>query len=217
MAYDPSYADAIASIESGGKYGLLGPVTKSGDRAYGKYQVMGDNIGPWSKEVLGVELTPQQFLANPQYQDAVFQGKFGQYVDKYGQEGAAQAWFGGPGAVGKLERKDQLGTSVGDYGKRFMSALGPQAPALGNAPQAAPAQAPLSLAPPQQQPSVLAQLASLAPTQQQQAQPAQPYQAPQAPVLNAPQMQQIAHRINLAQAFSKIPLPQGYRGFTYGS
>src|SRR5512139_1042991 len=123
MAYDPSYADAIAGIESGGRYDLLGPVTKSGDRAYGKYQVMGNNVGPWTKEVLGKEYTPTQFVADPKAQDAVFQAKFGQYVDKYGAEGAAQAWFGGPGAVGKTDRKDQLGTSVGSYGQRFMASL----------------------------------------------------------------------------------------------
>lgn len=124
----PNYASAISSIESGGNYSILGPETK-GDRAYGKYQVMGANIGPWSKEVLGFEVTPQQFLGNPQIQDAVFQGKFGQYVDKYGPEGAAQAWFAGPGGVGKTDRRDVLGTSVGAYGQKFMKALGaPEAP-----------------------------------------------------------------------------------------
>src|SRR5689334_16938911 len=126
MAFVPAWADSISAIESGGNYGILGPVTKSGDRAYGKYQVMGNNIGPWSEEILGKKLSPQEFLADPAAQDAVFQGKFGQYAEKYGPEGAAQAWFGGPGSVGKLDRKDQLGTSVGDYSKRFMAGLGPQ-------------------------------------------------------------------------------------------
>src|SRR5512139_3921063 len=129
MPFDPSYADAIAGIESGGRYDLLGPVTKSGDRAYGKYQVMGNNVGPWTKEVLGKEYTPAQFVADPKAQDAVFQAKFSQYAEKYGPEGAAQAWFAGPGGVGKADRKDQLGTSVGSYGQRFMASLGqPSAP-----------------------------------------------------------------------------------------
>lgn len=128
----PNYAAAISSIESGGAadpYTTMGPVTKSGDQAYGKFQIMGQNIGPWSKEILGREVTPQEFLANPQIQDAIFQGKFQQYVDRFGPEGAAQAWFAGPGGVGKLDRKDVLGTSVGAYGQRFMKALGaPQPP-----------------------------------------------------------------------------------------
>lgn len=129
----PRYADAISGIESGGNYGALGPETK-GDRAYGKFQIMGNNIPQWSQEALGQPLTPEQFLASPQAQDAVFQFKFGQYVNKYGPEGAAQAWFGGPGAVGQVNRKDVLGTTVGSYGQRFMAGLGqpqdaPQQPA----------------------------------------------------------------------------------------
>ncbi len=134
---DPSYADAISSIESGGKYDILGPKTNSGDQAYGKYQIMGANIPQWSKEIIGQELTPQQFLASPQAQDAIFQGKFGQYVDKYGPEGAAQAWIGGPGGVGKLDRKDSLGTSIGAYGQKFMANLGSTG-GQNNAPTASP-------------------------------------------------------------------------------
>src|SRR5688572_5101731 len=95
MTFDPAWANAISSIESGGRYGILGPPTRNGDRAYGKYQVMGNNVGPWTKEVLGQSLTPQQFLANPQAQEAVFRAKFGQYAQKHGPEGAAKAWFAG--------------------------------------------------------------------------------------------------------------------------
>ncbi len=141
MAFNPVWADAIAKIESGGNYGILGPVTKSGDRAYGKYQVMGNNVPVWTKEILGKSLTPQEFLASPEAQDAVFQGKFGQYAEKYGPEGAAQAWFGGPGAVGQTDRKDQLGTSVGKYGQMFMAGIGDTSalpPSTGQAPSLEP-------------------------------------------------------------------------------
>lgn len=51
----PDYRGAISNIESGGKYDALGPVTQAGDRAYGRYQVMGQNIPAWTKEVLGQE------------------------------------------------------------------------------------------------------------------------------------------------------------------
>ncbi len=130
----PDFSSAISGIESGGNYGLLGPTTKTGDRAYGKYQVMGENVGPWSKEILGVSLTPQQFLQNPQAQDAVFQAKFGQYAQKYGPEGAARAWFAGERGMNNPSAKDQLGTSVADYARRFNTAMGapisgPQNPA----------------------------------------------------------------------------------------
>lgn len=117
------YRDAIASIESGGRYNAMGPRTRTGDRAYGKYQMMGNNIPAWTKAALGQSLSPDEFLRDPKAQDATFDHIFGGYVDKYGEENAAQAWFGGPGSIGKGGRKDQLGTSVNSYGKRFMSAL----------------------------------------------------------------------------------------------
>lgn len=121
-----SYRDAIASIESAGSgdYGAVGPRHPKMGRALGRYQVMESNIGPWSMEALGREVTPDEFMADPAIQDAIFDSQFGKYVQKYGPEGAAQAWFGGEGGVGKLGRKDVLGTSIGGYGKKFLNALG---------------------------------------------------------------------------------------------
>lgn len=111
---------AIASIESAGSggYAAVGPKTKKGDRAYGKYQVMGANIPQWTKEVLGRSLTPKEFLSNPAAQDAVFEAKFGANMEKYGPEGAARAWFtGSPTGTGR----DILGTSAAQYTNKFNS------------------------------------------------------------------------------------------------
>ncbi|UIK04912.1 phage tail length tape measure family protein [Neorhizobium galegae] len=122
-----AYRDAIASIESAGSggYSALGPITKNGDRAYGRYQVMGNNIGPWSEAALGQRLSASDFLANPSMQDKVFDHRFGSYVNKYGPSGAAQAWFGGPGSVGKGGNvSDMLGTSGTEYVNKFTNALG---------------------------------------------------------------------------------------------
>lgn len=47
------YAKAIAHVESRGKYDLLGPLVRGGDRAYGKYQVMGANVPAWTREAIG--------------------------------------------------------------------------------------------------------------------------------------------------------------------
>lgn len=128
----PDYGSAIASIESGGNYGATGPVTKTGDRAYGKYQVMGANIPEWSKAALGQSVTPEQFLSDPKLQDAVFQHRFGQYVQQYGPEGAASAWFSGdPTPDGD---KDQLGTSDQSYVDKFKAALGQSGAMPGQAP-----------------------------------------------------------------------------------
>lgn len=121
-----SYRNAIASIESAGSgdYSAVGPTHPTMGRALGRYQVMEANIGPWSREVLGREVSPEEFIANPQLQDQIFDGKFGGYVNQFGEQGAAQAWFAGPGGVGKTDRKDVLGTTVGDYGQKFASAMG---------------------------------------------------------------------------------------------
>lgn len=123
MAID-SYASAISSIESGGRYDLLGPVTRDGDRAYGKYQIMGKNVGPWTREVLGREMSPQEFAKDPQAQEAVFSAKFGNYVSKYGPEGAAKAWFAGERGMNNPNARDVLGTSVSDYARKFNAGLG---------------------------------------------------------------------------------------------
>ena len=110
-------ASAIGQFESGGNYKALGPKTSSGDRAYGKYQVMGNNIPSWTKAALGRSLTPQQYLNDPKAQDAVAEHKMGEYLKKYGTvENVATAWFAGPGAVGKNSKaKDVVGTSVPKY------------------------------------------------------------------------------------------------------
>lgn len=113
----------IQSIESNGNYQILGPVTKDGDRAYGAYQIMGKNIPSWTKAALGRSMTPEEFLKDEKAQDAVFDHHFDGYVRQYGLEGAAQAWLGGPGSVGKKHGPaDQLGTSTNVYGRRFMDA-----------------------------------------------------------------------------------------------
>lgn len=123
-SYGDRYAQAIGGIESGGDYSSVGPETRTGDRAYGKYQVMGANIPEWTAAVIGKPMTPQQFLASPAAQDAVFKAKFGTYVDKYGPEGASKAWFAGENGMNDPNRRDILGTSVADYAGKFNHALG---------------------------------------------------------------------------------------------
>lgn len=123
-----TYRGAISSIESGskeGRYDLVGPETGKG-RAYGRYQVMDFNIGPWTKEVLGKEMTPQEFLNDKEAQDAVFDAKFGQLVKKYGNpQDAASAWFSGrPLAQATAAGAHDVNIGVGEYVRRFNAALG---------------------------------------------------------------------------------------------
>lgn len=118
--YAPSMermAAAHRSIESSNNYGALGPKhPKTGDRAYGAYQVMGANIPVWTKEVLGRAMTPEEFLQDKEAQDAVYKAKMGGYVNKYGVDGALRAWLG-------PAEKDFTGTSQEAYRNKFMAAL----------------------------------------------------------------------------------------------
>lgn len=81
---------------------------------------MGSNIGPWSQAALGRSMTASEFLADRGAQDAIFNHRFGGYVDRFGPSGAAQAWFGGPGSVGKGGMgADVLGTTGNAYVAKF--------------------------------------------------------------------------------------------------
>ena len=127
MAWNPAWANAIASIESHGSggYSAVGPQTAKGNRAYGKYQVMDFNIPTWTQKHLGQKLTPEQFLASPEAQDAVFRGEFGASVQKYGNpQDAASVWFTGRPASQGAGRSDILGTTGAEYVNKFNSALG---------------------------------------------------------------------------------------------
>lgn len=109
-------AAAIGKYESGGNYKAMGPVTKSGDRAYGKYQVMGANIASWTKAALGKALTAAQFLANPKEQDAVARHKMGELLKKYGRiEDVASVWFSGKPLKKAGNARDVIGTTVPKY------------------------------------------------------------------------------------------------------
>jgi len=204
---------AIAGIESGGRYGALGPVTDRGDRAFGKYQVMGANIPSWTKEALGRSMTPAEFLASPEAQERVFETQFGKSVAKYGNPAdAASVWFSGRPLAKAGNASDVLGTTVPQYAQKFMAAYegGANTPAMMRAPGFAsssgiPANVGLPVAPvlnalagpqPAQQGNALAMQA--APMTQLQA---APIAAPQpAPALSAfQQAQQDAAQRKLQQ------------------
>jgi len=109
-------AEAIGQFESGGDYQALGPVTRKGDRAYGKYQVMGANIPSWTKETFGVALTPEQFLAFPKIQDEVAERKMGNMLAQYGNvRDVASVWFSGRPLAKAGNASDILGTTVPQY------------------------------------------------------------------------------------------------------
>lgn len=118
------YAEAIAAKESGGRYDAVGPTHAKLGRALGKYQVMEANVAPWTREALGRELSAQEFLADPQAQDAVFKHRFGKYVAETGSpEDAASMWFTGRPAAEGANKRDVLGTTGRSYVESFRSNL----------------------------------------------------------------------------------------------
>lgn len=119
-----TYSRAIAAMESSNNYSKVGPTTRTGDRAYGKYQVMGANVPEWTQAYYGKMLTVPEFMENKEAQEAVFKGRFGTYVDKYGPSGAARAWFAGERGMHDPNRRDILGTSVAGYERKFNNAIG---------------------------------------------------------------------------------------------
>ena len=122
-----NYANAIKSIESSGNYSAIGPLSRKGDRPYGAYQVMGNNIPSWTKELLGYSVSTQEFLKSKSIQDGVFAQQFGKYVTRFGNDlDAASAWLTGRPMSKAGNDADVLGTTASKYVQKFKAALGNQ-------------------------------------------------------------------------------------------
>ena len=115
-----AFKAALAKQESGGNYAALGTPSKNGDRAMGKYQVMASNVPSWTKAALGVSMSPQQFLNNPQAQEQVFDYKMKTYYQKYGNwADVAAVWFSGRPVSGNSSA-DVNGKTVPSYVRDVM-------------------------------------------------------------------------------------------------
>lgn len=94
-----AFINAIAGQESGGSYGAR----NSSSGAMGKYQIMPANLGGrgsgWDYEALGRDVTPSQFMSSPQLQESIARYMMNKYYNQYGPQGAAAAWYGGPGVA----------------------------------------------------------------------------------------------------------------------
>ncbi|MFJ2176406.1 hypothetical protein ACIOHE_26385 [Streptomyces sp. NPDC087851] len=122
MSFD-AFLWALTQQESGGNYRAVG-VWVGGDRAYGRYQVMGANIPSWTAKYYGKRLTPAQYLANNAAQDAVVRGVLGGYVKKYGYRGAASAWYSGNPNLHMSTRSQPGGPSIKGYVDSVMNRAG---------------------------------------------------------------------------------------------
>ena len=123
---------SLAKIESGGEkdpYLAIGPETKKGNRAYGKYQVMDFNIPTWTQEALGKPMSPQEFLKDAKAQEAVASHKLGQYYKQHGNpDDVASIWFTGKPVAKAGLVSDATPTTKGitnvEYLNRFRAGLG---------------------------------------------------------------------------------------------
>jgi uncharacterized protein (TIGR02594 family) len=113
----------IANVESSGSknpYSLISKPSRNGDRAYGKYQIMGKNIGPWSKAALGRQVSRDEFLSNPELQEQIASHHINNNLNKYNDpEEAASVWFSGRPKAKAGNSRDVYGTTVPDYIKKF--------------------------------------------------------------------------------------------------
>jgi len=117
-----NFLHAIAKRESGGRYSAVN--RDSG--ALGKYQIMPGNIPQWSREALGKSVSTSTFLHTPALQEKIAQYKLQQYYRKYGAQGAAVAWYAGPGTANKYLRAGGRGYNApqGKYSSISAYALG---------------------------------------------------------------------------------------------
>lgn len=70
--------NAIMGQESGGDPSAVNP--HSG--ALGLYQVMPENVGPWSEKVLGRRVSTEEFLSNPELQTQIVNGVMGDMLER---------------------------------------------------------------------------------------------------------------------------------------
>lgn len=134
----PEQLAALARGESGGSRNPYGLETDTGKgfSVLGKYQISEKNLPEWGPKWLGRTITKQEFLNNPEAQETMAKGQFGEYVDKYGPGGASRAWFAGEGGMGRPGAQDRFGTSVAGYEQKFLRNLGsPTQSAMGYAPE----------------------------------------------------------------------------------
>jgi hypothetical protein len=98
--------------------------TGRGDFVYGRYGIKGSNIPQWTQAALGQSLTPQQFLADKNAQDATFDHRMGLYANNYGEEGAGRAWYAGERGMNNLGNTDRFGRlTVANYGQDYLNRL----------------------------------------------------------------------------------------------
>ena len=122
--------DAIGSVESSNNYDLFhgkfvhqgGALKGQEDEALGRYGILQSNLPRWLKAAGLPNMTPQEFVANHDAQDKVFDTQYGAMMKTHGSfNGAADEWLG-PG------KADTNGTTHSAYLAKANVALYAKAP-----------------------------------------------------------------------------------------
>lgn len=117
-------AQALAKIESSGNYGAVGPTVK-GNNAYGKYQIMEQNIPSWGKEATGQNVTLQEFKSNHDLQDRIAVYKINSLLEQgHSPQDVASIWLSGRPLKGNNRKDLATGVSVPSYVANFNKAYG---------------------------------------------------------------------------------------------
>lgn len=129
------FLQGLAKKESSGNYKALGPVINSGmytgDRAYGKYQIMGKNVPEWSQKYLGKKLTADQLYQDEKLQDELMRKRAQELYSKYGNwEDVASVHFTGQPLKKAGNVKDQLGTTAPKYVQDVLAFMRGDSPAV---------------------------------------------------------------------------------------
>ena len=129
------FLQGLAKKESSGNYKALGPVINSGmytgDRAYGKYQIMGKNVPEWSQKYLGKKLTAEQLYQDEKLQDELMKKRAQELYSKYGNwEDVASVHFTGQPLKKAGNVKDQLGTTAPKYVQDVLAFMRGDSPAV---------------------------------------------------------------------------------------
>jgi len=110
----------VESQDSNDPYNLVSKPSRNGDRAYGKYQIMGNNIPSWTKEALGTAMTPQQFMASPEAQEKTAAFHLNKSLQAgYSPQDTASIWFSGRPQSKAGNARDAYGTTVPQYVNKF--------------------------------------------------------------------------------------------------
>lgn len=119
MSSFDDFFHAIMGQESGGNYRAVNGRTG----AMGAYQILPSNIGPWSRQYLGYQITPTQFLNSSSLQDKLARAVLQAQFDRYGAAGAASWWYSGSANNVDSTRSSHGEPSVSQYVQQVLARM----------------------------------------------------------------------------------------------